>query len=276
MNERLLRPLALAAGMMTVVRLPEVGEVRAEELSRSTAFYPLIGLGVGLVPALALLLPIAAGPRASLALSLWVVVTGALHLDGWADSADAAFIAEGRDPQASRSRRLEVLRDPRVGTFGVVALSLLLISKWSVLVHSQPIAPLLAAPTARWAMVWALAALPPARADGLGASLAGGARLGGATGVLLLVLGLIGGLVIILRGFGLDLVGGGVAPLGLAGIAVLSIVIVAAGIIFGIGLGRLLAWRFGGMTGDLCGAVGEGVELVVLWVGLLTMGGGPW
>src|SRR5690625_1592896 len=97
MNERLLRPLALAAGMMTVVRLREGGEVRAEEHSRYPAFYPLFGLGVGMVTALALIIPIAAGPRASLALSLWVVVTGALHLDGWADSADAAFIAEGRD-----------------------------------------------------------------------------------------------------------------------------------------------------------------------------------
>ncbi len=239
------RPLLLAVGALTTVRVPLRGEVAKEELRAATAFYPLVGLLVGAVPALVLLLPLPPVPLATLALLAWVLMTGALHLDGWADCCDAAFAPPLASEAATRERRLNILKDPRLGTFGVVGLGLLLLGKWTALVYATPIAPLLAAPVARWAMVHALRAHPAARVDGLGAAIAGHGRLWTATGVLMAVV--------------LPLVGTSGDPLRLA-------IVVIAGAAAALLLGEWLARRFGGVTGDVCGALGEMAELAALWV----------
>lgn len=244
-----LRPLLLALGTLTVLRVPVRGEVSAAELRASTAFYPLAGVAVGIVPAGLLLLPLPPLPRAALALAAWVVVTGALHLDGWADCCDAAFAPARPDPEATRERRLAILKDPHVGVFGVAGVGLLLLGKWSALAHAPALAPLVAAPVARWVMVYALRAHPPARSTGLGAALAGSVRLWGATAVLLALL--------------LPLVGTSELPFRLA-------TAVVAGGAAGLVAARLLAERFGGVTGDVCGAAGEAAELAALWAFL------PW
>jgi adenosylcobinamide-GDP ribazoletransferase len=243
------RSLALAVGTLTVLRVPVVGRVERAELAASTAWYPLVGLGVGLVPAAMLLLPLPPLPRAALALAAWVAVTGALHLDGWADCCDAAFAPGRADAAATRERRLAILRDPHLGTFGTVGLVLLLLGKWTALAHVPAFAPLVAAPVARWGMVRALHAHPPARADGLGAAFAGGVPLGWASAALASVL-----LALLLLT---------PAPLRMTGAA-------AAGVVAAMGAAAFLARRFGGVTGDVCGAAGEAAELAALWVWL------PW
>ncbi|HEV2150533.1 MAG TPA: adenosylcobinamide-GDP ribazoletransferase, partial [Longimicrobiaceae bacterium] len=156
------RPLLLATATLTAVRVPLRGEASAEELRAATAFYPLVGLLVGAVPAAVLLLPLPPLPLATLALAAWVLVTGALHLDGWADCCDAAFAPAAGDAQATRERRLAILKDPRLGTFGGAGLALLLLGKWTGLVYAPAMAPLLVAPVARWAMVHALRSYPAA------------------------------------------------------------------------------------------------------------------
>lgn len=239
-----LRPLALAAGMLTVVRVRVPGSVTPAELRASTALYPLVGLGVGLLPAAILLLPFPILPGAAAALAVWVVITGALHLDGWADSCDAAFAPARADADETRARRLAILKDPHVGVFGTAGVSLLLLAKWSALVHVPAVAPVVAAPLARWVMVYALRRHPPARPDGLGASMAGDVRLLGATGVTAAILVALL-LVVPLR-----------AALGMA---------VVSGALAGVLVTRLLMRRFGGLTGDVCGAAGEATELVVLF-----------
>ncbi len=234
-----LRSLALAVGTLTTLRVPVRGDVSAEELRASTALYPLVGLGVGVLPAALLLLPIAPLPRAVLALGAWVAITGALHLDGWADCCDAAF-APGR----SREQRLALLKDPRVGTFGVVGIVLLLLGKWAALSSGPFWAPMLAAPVARWGMVWTLRSFAPARPDGLGAALAGRVPLTRATVMLMAIL----------------------LPLwAVLGFPLSAAWAVAMGITAAMLAGRFLATRFGGMTGDVCGAAGEAAELAVLW-----------
>lgn len=235
------RRLALAVGTLTALRMPVQGNVGQEDLRASTAFYPLVGLGVGAVPALALLLPLPPLPAAALALALWVAVTGALHVDGWADCCDAAFAPPAADPEATRAKRLRILADPHHGTFGVAGTFLLLLGKWSALVHVPAAAPLVAAAVGRWAMVFALRAFPPARAGGLGATFAGRVPL--ATATLLLAAILLGVWLAVDVGPWAALVGAGAAVAG-------------AG---------FLARRFGGVTGDVCGAVGEVAELAVLW-----------
>ena len=241
-----LRPLLLSIGMLTTLRVPVRGEVSAGELRAATAFYPGVGLLVGLLPAAILLLvPLPPFPRALLALAAWTLATGALHLDGWADCCDAAFAPARATAEETRERRLAVLKDPHLGTFGAVGLALLLLGKWTALAYAPPIAPLVAAPTARWAMVHTLRAHPAARADGLGATLAGEARLWSATAVLMAIV--------------LPLVGATDAPFRVA-----AAVIAAA--LTALLVGEILARRFGGVTGDVCGAVGEASELAALWM----------
>lgn len=240
-----LRPLLLALGTLTPVRVPARGDVSRDERAAATAFYPLVGLLVGAVPALALLLPLPPLPAATLALAAWVLATGALHLREVAECCDAAFASPLGSAAATRERRLAILRDPRPGAFGVAGLALLLLGKWTALVYATPVAPLLAAPVARWAMVHALRAHPAARVDGSGAAPVGEGRLWVATGVLMAV--------------ALPLVGTSSGPLRLA----LAVIVGAAAALV---VGELLARRFGGVTGAVCGAVGETAELAALWV----------
>src|SRR5687768_17047794 len=147
------RPFLLAVGTLTPARVPLRGDAAPEELRAATAFYPLVGLLVGAAPALALLLPLPPVPVATVALAAWVLAGGARQLAGWADCCDAAFAPPLASAAATRERRLGILRDPRLGAFGVVGVGLLLLARWTGLVYATPIAPLLAAPVARWAMV---------------------------------------------------------------------------------------------------------------------------
>jgi len=239
-----IRRLALAVGTLSVIRVRVAGSVAPGELRASVGLYPLVGLLVGAFPAAALLLPIPALPRAVLALALWVGVTGALHLDGWADSCDAAFAPPRATPAESRERRLAILKDPRVGVFGVAGLVLLLLGKWTALAGAAPLVPLLAAPLARWTMVFALHAHPAARPDGLAAALGRDVPLGMATLTAALVL----------------------VPLTLMAVEPWRVAVaVGIGVAAGLGVAAFLAHRFGGVTGDVLGAAGEAAELAVLW-----------
>lgn len=242
MYSRLFRPLALALGTLTIVRVP-IGSARAEELRASTPLFPLVGVLVGVPPALVLASPLPVIPRAVLALAAWIVVTGALHVDGWADCCDAAFAPGAAAAEETRAKRLAILKDPRIGVFGAAGLFLLLLGKWSILIHAPAAAPLLAAPLGRWGMVYALGRYPAARADGLGAAYAGQLPLARATLVLAAVVGAFA--------WAAD-----------PGPRVLAAV--ATGTVAAIVVTRFLVSRFGGVTGDVAGAAGEAAELAAL------------
>lgn len=96
----------------------------------SILFYPLVGATIGgLLLLLASLLPTSPLPlQASLILVLWVFLTGGLHLDGLADSADAWVGGMG-----NRERMLEIMKDPTSGPMGVISIVLLLLVKWSAI-----------------------------------------------------------------------------------------------------------------------------------------------
>lgn len=121
-----MRGLILALQFLTRIPTPQVRDFRPEDLSGSAAWFPLVGLLIGALVAAALALGTHVDPwlGALIGVLAWVGVTGALHLDGLADLADALG-ATHRDPQ----RFLEVLRDPHVGTFGVIALVLAVAAK---------------------------------------------------------------------------------------------------------------------------------------------------
>ncbi|NIR79952.1 MAG: adenosylcobinamide-GDP ribazoletransferase, partial [Gemmatimonadetes bacterium] len=171
---------------LTALPLPGPEEEYGEEPGRAVAFYPVVGLAVGGAVAAVLAAPLPALPRAALALLVWVGVTGGLHEDGWMDVLDAAFAP------VERARRLEILEDPRAGAHGVTGGVVLLLLRFGLLTAVSPVAPVVAAVLARWAMSLSLAFAPPARDTGLGASFALRPRWGTATVVAVLALGALG------------------------------------------------------------------------------------
>lgn len=162
------RRLILAIQFLTRLPTPQVKDFRQEDLSRSAVYYPLVGALIGVLLALPLY---ALGERpwlaGALTLLLWVWVTGALHLDGLGDVADA-FGAAHRNPQ----RFLEVLKDPHMGVFGVVTLVMQLLLKF-VLLTELAVGPLwfgivLVPAWARWGTLWWSQRIPSLHGDGMG------------------------------------------------------------------------------------------------------------
>jgi len=243
-----MRRLLLAFDTLTPLRARAGGEPSTADLRESTAFYPLAGLVVGLLPAGVLMLPMPDLSCAALALAAWVVASRAVHLGGWARCCDAAFtpLAAG---DGERAYRLGLLRAPGPGVFGVVGLFLLMLGKWTALVHAPAVAPLVAAALARWGIVHALRTYVPARTDGLGARLAGPVPLWTATFVAIAILG--------------PITFASPEP-SLTGVAVT--VGTAASLI----AAAYLVDRFGGITFGAAGAAAELTELAVLWAFL------PW
>ena len=237
MLRRLGHSLIVAIGFLTV--LP-VGGRAAEEGGAgdwATAWFPVVGLLIGLVLYAGMALPLPPVPRAALLVALWVGVSGGLHEDGWADCVDAAFAPTGRE------RRLEILKDPHVGAHGASGLAILLLLRFAGLT-SVPASAVLAAPVVgRWAMVLSLALATPARPTGLGARFAVSARPVAATLATAMALG---GLALLFSPGRL--------------LAAWSL-----GAITGWACAFFLSRRFGGLTGDGHGAVGLAAELAALW-----------
>ncbi|WP_156678203.1 adenosylcobinamide-GDP ribazoletransferase [Sphingomonas profundi] len=126
-----MKGLIVALGFLTRLPMPRV-TVSAEDFARSMRWFPAVGLVVGGLVATGAWLGALIDPwiAAWLGLLLWVGVTGALHLDGLADIADASGAAH-----KDRDRLLAVLADPHVGSFGVVTIGIQLLAKL-ILIHA--------------------------------------------------------------------------------------------------------------------------------------------
>lgn len=150
--------------------------MRADADARwSPAWFPVVGAAVGaFAGAVRLVLdPSLGAPAATvLAVAALVLVTGALHLDGLADCADAL------GARGDRARRLAVMREPQVGAFAVLALVLwllVLVTALSGLARSDALRTLVVAGAlGRWGALLHARLAPPARGDGLGAAFAVG------------------------------------------------------------------------------------------------------
>jgi adenosylcobinamide-GDP ribazoletransferase len=240
----------LAVSLLTVVPMPTV-EATPRALARSAAFFPLVGAVLGLVVGAIgwlaePLLP--RGPAVGLQLIALVLLTGGLHLDGLMDTADGVF--GGR----TRERRLEIMRDSRVGAFGVLAAALALLAQYACLVELAPLARLIALVVAltagRWAMALALGAFPSARAEGLGAAYGARAGLRPIAVATIFAAGIAAGAAQWWSPAGWSLPLGGLA---------LALAVGLAG-------GRWLASRLGGLTGDTYGAICVVAETAVLYL----------
>lgn len=242
--------LPLALTFLTKLPWPWRGPADAAALARSLFWFPWVGaaLGLGFWVAWAgfqKILPAPAAAALLLALTVWV--TGGLHLDGLADTADG--LGGGHTPETA----LRIMKDSRVGAFGVISLILGLILKFSLFLSlaAQPdrTAALMLFPVvSRWGMVLLAYLSPYARPEG---------GLGQAMTL-------------------------GVSPQVLAGASlstgVLSVLILGAPGLVLFGAAAALVWlgslyfqhRLGGITGDVLGATNEVLEILVL-AGALIM-----
>jgi adenosylcobinamide-GDP ribazoletransferase len=227
-----------ALGFLT--RIPVPGRSDPRPPARAAAWFPLVGLVVGGVmagvhSAAALIVP--GAPATVLALLAAVLVTGGLHEDGLAD------VADGLGAHVGRERRLEIMRDPRVGTYGALALI------FSVALPLTLLAPLNGDDFARAAMTAHVlsrcALVPPARLcgvarrDGAGASF----RPGTAATVAAIVLA-------------------GAIALATAGPATGAVAIGAAALVV-TPVTAAVTKALGGITGDVLGAVAKLAEVAV-------------
>ncbi len=129
-----LRSFYIALSFLTRVQTPLKGDVSQSQIGQSIIYYPLVGAIMGLLffSLTELILffstDFSNGVLAALLLSFWVLITGGLHLDGLADSADAWV--GGQD---DRDRTLEIMKDPYCGPIAVAVIVLVLLLKWAAL-----------------------------------------------------------------------------------------------------------------------------------------------
>jgi adenosylcobinamide-GDP ribazoletransferase len=268
-RSRWLGDLRLALMLLTRLPLPAGKSTSPDDgaVARAAWIFPVVGLLVGSagggVFMLASYLGLGMASAALLAMGMQVLLTGALHEDGLADTADG--FGGGR----SRERKLEIMRDSRIGTYGVVALVLILSLRFTALQdiasnllsisdeleeaagqNSAVIIALIAAGAlsrAAMAVVWYL--LPPARSDGLAAG-SGAVSFGSAVAAAL-----IAALI---------------AFAALPGFA--FVVACGAAAVLAVAVAALAQWQIRGHTGDVLGAAQQVAEVgVLLAIGAATI-----
>lgn len=239
-----MKSFLMAIQFLTRIPLPVNAGDDPELIGRSLLWYPLVGALIGaLLYGLAMLLANQSSlVTAVIILIIWVLITGGLHLDGLADSADAWAGGYG-----DKEKTLAIMKDPHVGSLAVVVLVLVLLLKFSALsellksgnVHYLILAPMLG----RCAVVYLFLTTPYVRQQGLGTNMAKHLPRGMAIFVLLLFI---------------------IPALILQPVAVIS-----AGLAL-MALRYLMIKRIDGMTGDTVGASIEITEAVVL-LGLVML-----
>ena len=242
--ERIAADVRIAVSLSTILPLGPATPLDNGEVARASWALPVAGLLVGLagtvIYAIAHRFGLQPEPAAMLALLATILVTGAMHEDGLADTAD------GLGGGDTRERKLDIMRDSRIGTYGACALIVSIVLRWSALqaiVETSSVAGalLIAHIAARACLPVFMWLVPPARADGLSAG-AGQPNPQSA----MIAAGL--GIICLAFGFG-------------PGKAILALILLSV---------VALVWAFvatrqvGGQTGDILGALEQTSETLVL------------
>lgn len=242
--------------LTTIPSPPRYRDHSAEDLGQSVSFFPIVGLFLGLVLfgldyLLGLFLPsILVNVLLIIAL---VILTGALHLDGFVDTCDGLVV------RSSASDKLQIMGDTRVGVFGVVGACCLILAKFAALVALpeglRATALILMPILSRWGMVYAIYAFSPAKEEGIGWAAKQMTNWKGmaVASIFAIVIALA-----LLNWWGAAL------------LAALCLILLAAS--------KFLSSRFGGLTGDSYGAINEFAEVTVLILIfiIVELGGTSW
>jgi adenosylcobinamide-GDP ribazoletransferase len=245
-----LAELVAAIRFLTIIPIPGLRRLFSSQSTQpstpsfglGSGYFPLVGLLLALllsilVVALRTLVPPLA--LSALLVVVLVILTGGIHLDGLMDSCDGLF--GGATPE----RRLEIMKDSRVGSFGVLGGVSALLLKFAFLASLQGSllipALLITLTTSRWTMTLALSIFPNARSTGLGVTFRQIITRG-----RLLLAGIVALIVAVVFGY----------LVGLAVFVVVTIVAISAGV--------WIARRLDGLTGDTYGAIEELAEVIAL------------
>ncbi|MEM6589578.1 MAG: adenosylcobinamide-GDP ribazoletransferase [Pseudomonadota bacterium] len=241
----LIKPADIVDAMQLLTRLPVPANDSPRGAEAAWA-YPLVGIVLGALAAAVGLIGHAFGLPAPLSallsLATLIMATGALHEDGLADTADGLWGGW------TIERRLDIMKDSRIGAYGVIALFLGLAARWAALWMLFEIGPetaaaaiLVAAAASRAMMPGVMCALPHARSDGLSAQVGDVGR-----NAALVALGLAALIAVIFSGWG--------------GIMALFWALVVTAL-----LARIALTKIGGQTGDILGATQNLAEIAVLF-----------
>lgn len=245
---RLLADLRIGVSLCTRLPLAPKTPLDDGDVARASWTLPIAGLLVGLLGGaaywLAIRLHIPPEPAAALALLATVLLTGAMHEDGLADTADGLG---GK----TREERLEIMRDSRIGAFGAAALAFSFLLRWTALAdiaeladpRTLAVAMIVAHTVSRAVLPAFMYLVPPARAEGLSTS---AGQPPGQSVVIALALGIL----CLLFAFGPKL----------AMIALLLLALAA------LVLARVAINRIGGQTGDVLGALQQVAEVMLLLI----------
>lgn len=244
--DRVISPLALLTALPITRRRVELSGV-------SHGLFPAVGLLIGaILLAIDYLARLVVPSPASSALVVvgLAALTGALHLDGLADTADGLF--GGQD----RERRLAIMRDPHNGAFGLVAVAAVILLKWAALIPLEGwlrTGSLLLAPAlARWSVLPSMVFFPAARGEGMAFDVQSRSRwpqaaLGSAVAVAL-----------------------SLAIFWPAGLALLALALMLS-----VSIGAYATSRLGGVTGDVLGCTVEVSEAALLLLAATSVSH-PW
>ncbi len=243
-----MKGILLALGFLTIIPVKRTPSTLID-LGRSMVYFPLVGLFMGAILVLAnrgmgLIMPSLVTNL--LLVVILIVLSGGIHLDGLADTLDGFY--GGR----SKEKALGIMRDSRIGVMGVIGVVVVLLAKWALLCEIPPEAKdatLLLVPTlGRWSLVLAGFMAPYARDDeGLGRPFAH------RTGIAQFWMS---GIFTFIVSIGL---------FGVGGIIILLLVILGV-----MGMVEFIKKKISGMTGDTFGFLCETVEILVLFLAVVT------
>ena len=241
---KIVTDIRITVALSTILPVGPQAPINDGEIAQASWALPVAGLLVGLAGAaiysIARMTGLTTGPAAMLAVAATVLITGAIHEDGLADTADG--LGGGRTPD----RKLDIMRDSRIGTYGACALFISLALRWSALAAIGKVGSVAAAlsvshAAARAALPTFMWLVPPARSDGLSA---GAGQPSGQSAIIAMGLGM------------LCLIFG----LGPSGAVIGAILLVLAGLI----TGWLAISHVGGQTGDILGAMEQIGEITIV------------
>lgn len=236
----------LALQFLTMLPIKIKRTVKDEDLGRSLLYFPIIGLFIGLLLAgvaqISLFLPNTVS--AVLILTVSIIITGGIHLDGFADTCDGFY---GTRP---KEERLSIMRDSRSGVMGIIGITMLLLLKFSLILSIPRYmlwkSLIMMSMMGRWALSYACSASTYARTDGKARGFIEHARLRDS---------LISGLFTL---------------------AIFTLLMGLKGLLFfGLSLGAVLLFiiyskhKINGMTGDTLGAANEIAEAIILFIALI-------
>jgi len=229
-----------AIGFLTIIPMPSFNQEKPSDVGRCLSFFPIIGLALGAILLLIYyLLSFVFSSQVNFIIVIiaQVILTGAHHIDGVADTFDG--LVSGK----SRRQRLAIMSDNKVGAFGITALALTFILKFAALnTNPMVVQTLLIMPVmSRWMMVSAMFTAPAARKSGMGYAFKQGAttaRFIAATAISAIIAFLV---------------------FSWQGLMLLLLVWIAASLI-----ALIFRWRFGGLTGDNYGAINEITEVLTV------------